>query len=290
MTRPGCLLLLAGPLMAFGIWLVAFAVMIRPESPTARVQIVIGAAAAVVGAALLAGRMRRLARAGHPQVELALPAGAVLYPAASVPLRIRQPGPTRFERLRVRLVCERRYTRQSMAPGSTVVSEVDEVEVVSEDDLLDLGSTSVTRRVPLERTVPLGVPGLGRPTGPTLPSGTIAWYLEVVTDTGRGPSLRDHFDLVVRLPGEDVTARAPDAHRQKPIAAAVPAIASWQAAIGCAAIVLGFLLTGPVFLYLYFSSAPTRRGNPVMGLVAGILFTALGLLGLAALVAGRRRR
>jgi len=59
--------------------------------------------------------------------------------------------------------------------------------------------------------------------------------------------------------------------------------------IGCLVIPLGFLLVGPIFLWLYFSGAPTRRGNPVMGLVAGILFTALGFLGILALGSMRRK-
>jgi hypothetical protein len=52
---------------------------------------------------------------------------------------------------------------------------------------------------------------------------------------------------------------------------------------------LGFMLVGPIFLWLYFSGAPTRRGNPVMGLVAGILFSAVGFLGILALGSMRRK-
>jgi ABC-type nickel/cobalt efflux system permease component RcnA len=58
--------------------------------------------------------------------------------------------------------------------------------------------------------------------------------------------------------------------------------------LGCSIVVLAFLLVGPVFLYFYFSGTPTRRGNPVMPLVAGILFSGLGLFGLWALVSSRR--
>jgi predicted CDP-diglyceride synthetase/phosphatidate cytidylyltransferase len=54
-------------------------------------------------------------------------------------------------------------------------------------------------------------------------------------------------------------------------------------------IACGFLLVGPIFLWLYFSGAPTRRGNPVMGLVAGILLTALGFLGILVLGSMRRK-
>jgi ABC-type nickel/cobalt efflux system permease component RcnA len=57
--------------------------------------------------------------------------------------------------------------------------------------------------------------------------------------------------------------------------------------LGCSIVVLAFLLVGPVFLYFYFSGTPTRRGNPVMALVAGILFSGIGLFGLWALVSSR---
>jgi hypothetical protein len=56
--------------------------------------------------------------------------------------------------------------------------------------------------------------------------------------------------------------------------------------LGCFVVVLAFLLVGPVFLWLYFGGATTRRGNPVMGLVAGLAFTATGLAGLWILVTG----
>jgi hypothetical protein len=58
--------------------------------------------------------------------------------------------------------------------------------------------------------------------------------------------------------------------------------------LGCFLVALAFLIVGPVFLWLYFSGAPTRRGNPAMGLVAGILFTAVGFLGVLALGSMRR--
>jgi hypothetical protein len=59
--------------------------------------------------------------------------------------------------------------------------------------------------------------------------------------------------------------------------------------IGCLLVSMGFMLVGPLLLYLYFSGAPTKRGNPVMGLVAGILFSLLGLLGFYGVISGRRR-
>jgi hypothetical protein len=59
--------------------------------------------------------------------------------------------------------------------------------------------------------------------------------------------------------------------------------------VGCAAIAIGFVFCGLMFVWLYFN-ATTSRGNPVMGLVAGIVFTGLGLLGIYILVAGRRQK
>jgi len=59
--------------------------------------------------------------------------------------------------------------------------------------------------------------------------------------------------------------------------------------IGCLIICLGFMLVGPIILWIYFSGAETTRGNPEMGLVAGIMFTALGFLGILALGSMRRK-
>ena len=280
---------MGGLLLAFGLWLVAFSVLIRPEAPTARAQIVVGAGLVVMGAVLLATLMRRIRASARPQAELALPRGCVLHPGVSVPLRLRQPGPARLARLQVSAVCERRYPRQAMAPGSTAVTTIDEVEEVWAQDLLDARDIATTRREPFERVLTFAVPTLARPSGPTLPSGSIGWRLQVVTDTGRGPAVRDAFDVAVVLssdappPQGDITtaseaATSPDLTQ--------PDLAT---SVGCAVITLGFLLVGPLFLYLYFSGAPTRRGSPVMPLVAGILFTSLGLLALVSLWKGRRR-
>lgn len=75
-----------------------------------------------------------------------------------------------------------------------------------------------------------------------------------------------------------------------PAAASVPdPVAELPPGVGCLVICLGFMLVGPIFLWLYFSGAPTRRGNPAMGLVAGIVFTALGFLGILVLGSMRRK-
>jgi hypothetical protein len=102
------------------------------------------------------------------------------------------------------------------------------------------------------------------------------------------PGAQDPVPL--RPPGE----RAPDeataarAARQPRDRAAEPFTGSdLSMGIGCAVIALGFLLTGPFFLWAYFSDVPTKRGNPVMALVGGLLFTAVGLLALVVALKGR---
>jgi hypothetical protein len=151
---PGCLSLLGGPLLAFGLWMIAQALLLPHEAETIRLSVITGVFAAGAGGYLLAQRMRSI------------------------------------------------FRRQAPAPGSAQVSQ------------------------------PAGDPA----------AQTVA---ESVADF---------------LPG-----------------------------IGCFVICFGFLLVGPIFLWLYFSGAPTRRGNPVMGLVAGIVFTALGFLGILVLGSMRRK-
>lgn len=62
--------------------------------------------------------------------------------------------------------------------------------------------------------------------------------------------------------------------------------------LGCLVPGLGFLVTGVVLLWLYFGGAETRRGNPLMGLIGGAMFTLIGLVavasGLAALFKKKR--
>jgi hypothetical protein len=151
---PGCLTMLAGPLLAFGLWMIAQALLLPHEAEAVRLSIVTGAFATLVGGWLLAQYMRRVFTRRDP---------------ASAPA----PPP---------------------APGESGLA----------------GRAGV----PLER-----------------------------------------------LAG----------------------------GLGCLVIPAGFLLCGAAFLYLYFSGAPTRRGNPLMGLFAGVLFGGLGLLGLWMQFADRRQ-
>ena len=144
--------MLAGPLLAFGLWMIAQALFLPREAETVRLSVITGAFAALLGGWLLAARLRRM------------------------------------------------FARSDATPAPSPVSE----------------------------------------TPPAAADGT------------------------------------PDRGELSPLEAL-------SGGAGCLIICLGFMLVGPTFLWLYFSGAPTRRGNPVMGLVAGILFTALGFLGILAL-------
>lgn len=155
----GCVTMLGGPLLAFGLWMIAQALLLPHEAETVRLSVITGAFAALLGGWLLAARMRRV------------------------------------------------FARRD--------------------------------------AVPAPAPASGTP--PPSPG--------QAQQAGEKRTAIEHID----------------------------------AGIGCLVIPLGFLLVGPIFLWLYFSGAPTRRGNPVMGLVAGILFTALGFLGVLALGSMRRK-
>jgi hypothetical protein len=164
---PGCVTWLGGPLMAFGLWMIAQALLLPHEAETVRLSIITGAFVAGTGAWLIAKRLR-----------------------SAFPQRAKAP----------------RWN-----------------EVVIDDTVS---------------------------AGPR--AGTI---------------------------GPDGTPTRADAGPSEALAGA----------LGCSLVVLGFLLVGPLLLYFYFSGAPTRRGNPVMGLVMGILFTAVGFLGVLVLGSLRRK-
>jgi hypothetical protein len=270
-------------LVAFGIWLVAFSVLIRPDVPTARAQVAAGVALAGVGLLLLVRTLRRIRASAVSRVELALPAGCVLHPGANVPVRVRLAGPARVDRLVVRAICERQYTRQVMTPGSTAVSTANEVEELWRQDLLDERNVVVPTRAPSDRVLTLAVSTLARPTGPVMPAGTVAWRLEVAS--GPDAQVNQVYDISVPSSAEDavaVTGAPPTADRSaRPLTRDDAATG-----LGCGVITLAFLLIGPIFLWFYFSDVPTKRGNPVMGLVAGVLFTSLGLVALFALIKG----
>ena len=105
------------------------------------------------------------------------------------------------------------------------------------------------------------------------------------------PSPGAEDPVPLRPPGkrasDEVDAAAVRAARQPGDRAAEPLTRSdLSTGIGCAVITLGFLLAGPFFLWAYFSDVPTKRGNPVMALVGGLIFTAVGLLALVVALKG----
>ncbi len=66
----------------------------------------------------------------------------------------------------------------------------------------------------------------------------------------------------------------------------VPKKEDRSTSFGCLFLGLGFLATGLFLLWMFFSGAPTKRGNPLMGLIGGALFSFLGLLAFASGLAG----
>ena len=165
---PGCVSMLGGPLLAFGLWMIAQALLLPHEAETVRLSVVTGAFAALLGGWLLAARLRRVFR------QRPATSGA---PPSSAPPSATSPSP---------------------APADAAA--------------------------------------------------------------GAGAGVEEARLLEGLSPG-----------------------------VGCLLVSLAFLLVGPVFLYFYFSGAPTRRGNPVMGLVFGVVFSLVGLVGVWALVSGRRQ-
>jgi hypothetical protein len=290
-TGRGCLAVLGGPLMAFGLWLIAQAFLLPHEAEAARLSVITGACAALVGLWLLVTWMRRTFVGATKPAQVAIGDGHRLTPGATVPLRLHLSGPVRLASLTISVVCERRYMKEGTAAGSGSAASAQETETVWTEELLRQADVSLGPREHLTRVVALALPRIAKPSGPTLPSGDIAWYLDVARQSAGGTVEHDVFDLRVVRSESTVESIQPAASRVAPPAGSQGSILKLLGpGIGCALICLGFMLIGPIFLYLYFSGAPTRRGNPVMGLVAGILFSALGLLGAWALVTGRRQK
>jgi hypothetical protein len=170
--------MLGAPVAGLGVLMVVASVFVWPDAPSALVQRVAGAALALAGLFVFFTRIRRGLVAAGPRVELALPARSVLHTGASVPLRIRIPGPCSFQRLTIKAVCERHYKGSAAPTLDGPKPPADFVETVVEQDVFEAPATTVERGRLFERVVPLAVSGLGRPTGPALPSGAIAWRLQ----------------------------------------------------------------------------------------------------------------
>jgi len=287
----GCLAALGGPMTAFGLWMVAQALLLPHEAETVRLSVVTGVFAALLGSWLLLTVIRRSAARGPAPAQVAVGEGQRLMPGVAVPVRLRQAGPARFGRLTLRVVCERRCARTAVAtgPGSGPPSE--DVETVWAEQLLDEADVSLARREYLTREATLAIPRIARPSGPTLPSGDIHWYLDLASRLPDGTVVHDVFDLQVVLSDSTANAVQPAAPgAAAPGGAGRTILDRIGPEVGCLVVSVGFLLVGPAFLYLYFSGAPTKRGTPIMGLVAGILFSLIGLIAVWGLVAARRQR
>lgn len=284
----GCLTMVGGPLMALGFWLAGTALVVMPGDPAARTQLLLGIAVAAVGLAVFAVRMRQTFRTLTPRPEVAVEAGHRLTPGAIVPMRVRLRATARLSRLKVTLVCERRYMDQETAPGTMSVTPIERVETLTAQDLFEEANLSLNRRVPWEKTASVVVPYLAKPSGPVLPSGTAEWFIDVLVETALGKPVHDRYDVLVALSDAPETALQPGIQAGfQPPAPDTSLVANIGPAVGCAVIPLAFLLAGPLFLWFYFSGVETKRGNPIMPLVAGVIFTIAGLVGVRAAIGSR---
>jgi len=164
----------------------------------------------------------------------------------------------------------------------------DRVETLTAQDLFEETGVSLNRRVLWEKTASVVVPYLAKPSGPVLPSGTAEWFLDVLVEPALGKPVHDRYDVLVVLSDAPETALQPGKQASfQPPAPDTSLLANLGPAVGCGVIALAFLLVGPIFLWFYFSGVATKRGNPVMPLVVGVLFTLVGLLGVWAAIGSR---
>lgn len=282
---PGCLTLLGGPLMACGLWQIGLVVFARPDALAARGLLGFGLAFAAVSAAIFFVRMRRTLSALTPVPDVSLEGGHRLTPGAIVPMRIRLRAAARLARLKITLVCERRYVDQETTPGTMSVTPVERIETLTTQDLFEETGLSLNRRILWEKTASVVVPYLAKPSGPVLPSGTAEWYIDVLTEPSIGKAVHDRYDLVVVLSDAPDTPLQPETPGARPGARAAPAtLDRIGPAVGCAVLALAFLLAGPILPWFFFSGIPARRGNLLMALAVGILFAGLVLAGVSLLV------
>ena len=289
---PGCLSLLGGPLVGLGVWLAATAVMLGPFLASQTIQIAVGAFLAAAGLTMVVSRMRRVSAAGSRPARVALGEGQRLTPGATVPVRLTLDGPARLAELTITAVCERQYRRDSTTPGTGSASSEAATETVWSQELLRQADISLGPRQRLSREAAFSISRIAKASGPTLPSGDIVWRLEVARRSRSGRETQDIFALHVGLSDDPDSAVQPAAASAARPAGKKTLLDLVGPGVGCLVIPLAFLLVGPVFLYFYFSGVPTKRGNPVMPLIVGVLFTLVGLVGLWSVVSdfirGRR--
>ncbi len=296
-SQVGCLLMLSMPLLALGlgaIWLYS----IDPAGQGDMwVMPVVGGAFALVGALLLYGGLRGLRGVRVARTEVALDRDPALAPGDRLRLRVRQPGPVGLESLKVKLLCQRFYMRQVSKRSA---GKVEDREVLGEGVLLELKNERVARGHVLERDVEFTIPEGAPPTGRAMPEGDIRWSIEVSGETGFLSAIHHPFDITVKGRGAGAARddhEAPAVEPSMPAAAPEPdstslqgrlARATWPQQYGCLGMALGFTVVGVFLLWMFFRHAEGGRGNPMVGLVGGVIFTALGLVGLAAEIKSRR--
>lgn len=312
-TQVGCTFLLGIPLTLLGAGIFSVFFLDSGGDPNTWVSLLVGGGFGAVGLLLLFAGIKGKRGLSVPRTEVYLQEGVALRPGVLARVIVRQPGPASLDSLDVRLLCERVYRR--------VVSEksrstVEDRERLVEQELVSLRGTVAPAGGAIERDAVLTIPPDAPPDGPAVPDGTIRWSIEVVGDAGVMRAIFHSFRLAVgsagegRLgagpqPAEDADGETVGESAAEPAgggetATAAPGTGPAQSrgdggktgGCGCLAIGAGFLFCGATFIWLYFN-AETARGNPLVGLIGGIVFSLLGVgaiaFGLLGLF-GRKRR
>ncbi len=191
----GCLLFLAILLTLIGGGiLVGYWVNPKGEGDMWVVPVV-GGAFFLVGVLLLWAGVRGVRGLKVPAPELWRDAAAPLVPGGRVRLRLRQPGPVTFEKLKVKALCERVYRRVvSKKDGTTVEDQ----ETLWEQALLELHGERVAAGAVLDRELVLDLPAEARPTGPAEPDGRVRWAIEIWGEAGLLRATYHPFEIEVR--------------------------------------------------------------------------------------------
>jgi hypothetical protein len=105
----------------------------------------------------------------------------------SVGVLLRQPGPLRLRRLRLKLVCEELTPAQKGAPS---------VRVLHDETLVEVGPLSIGRDAPLERRATIRVPADARPSSSDGTS-TVRWQLQAWVAPASAPRFVQSFAIAV---------------------------------------------------------------------------------------------
>jgi hypothetical protein len=292
----GCLLWLAGFLVLLGGGIIAVFIVNPTGKGDVWVMPLVGGAFALVGLLLLYAGIRGARGLRIAPVEVSIERRVRLVPGATVRTRLRQPGPMTIESLKLKATCEREYRRKVKEDSS---STVEDCELIWEQVLLEVRDRRVSAGDVLECEVDLTLPPGAQPTGRAQPDGRIRWRLEVFGEAGFLRATHRAFDIQVQqapgdasvvspLPAGQVDVpKSPDEDVAEATGADVPRVRATQAKpggpfhAGCLVFAAGFLLSGGVFLWAFFSGAAfSGRGNPYMALVGGLLFSGFGLVAL----------